>query len=137
MNNMFTVYASISCLFSFQIVPSSLQTCKQFGEILTATDTRRLYQIVDVREPNELAAASIEGADIINLPLSTAGEWSDDVKDGKILDKSKPTLCLCKVGMRSMKMANFLTQAGYTDVYNIDGGINEYSQEVDPSVPLY
>ena len=134
---MFTVYASISCLFSFQIVPSSLQTCKQFGEILTATDTRRLYQIVDVREPNELAAASIEGADIINLPLSTAGEWSDDVKDGKILDKSKPTLCLCKVGMRSMKMANFLTQAGYTDVYNIDGGINEYSQEVDPSVPLY
>ena len=134
---MFTVYASISCLFSFQIVPSSLQTCKQFGEILTATDTRRLYQIVDVREPNELAAASIEGVDIINLPLSTAGEWSDDVKDGKILDKSKPTLCLCKVGMRSMKMANFLTQAGYTDVYNIDGGINEYSQEVDPSVPLY
>ena len=124
----------------FILIPNrsfSLQTCKQFGEILTATDTRRLYQIVDVREPNELAAASIEGADIINLPLSTAGEWSDDVKDGKILDKSKPTLCLCKVGMRSMKMANFLTQAGYTDVYNIDGGINEYSQEVDPSVPLY
>ena len=96
-----------------------------------------MYQIVDVREPNELAAASIEGVDIINLPLRTAGEWYDDVKDGKILDKSKPTLCLCKVGMRSMKMANFLTQAGYTDVYNIDGGINEYSQEVDPSVPLY
>ena len=115
---------------------SLFKTCKQFGEILSATDTRRLYQIVDVREPNELATASIEGADIINLPLSTAGEWSDDVKDGTILDKSKPTLCLCKVGMRSMKMANFLVQAGYSDVYNIDGGINEYSQ-IDPSIPLY
>ena len=89
-----------------------------------------------MREPNELTAASIEGSDIINLPLSTANEWSEDVRDGTILDKSKPTLCLCKVGMRSMKMANFLVQAGYTDVYNIDGGINEYSQ-IDPSVPFY
>ena len=95
-----------------------------------------MYQIVDVREPNELSTSSIEGADIINLPLSTAGEWSDDVKDGTILDKSKPTLCLCKVGMRSMKMASFLVQAGYDEVYNIDGGINEYSQ-INPSVPLY
>jgi rhodanese-related sulfurtransferase len=59
------------------------------------------------------------------------------VKEGDLLDKSKPTLCLCKAGVRSMKVASFLVQAGFQEVYNIDGGINEYSREVDPSVPMY
>ena len=105
---------------------------------MSGADTRRLYQIVDVREPNELQAASIKGADIINLPLSTAPKWTSEVTDGDILDKSKPTICLCKAGVRSMKMAMFLTQqAGFAEVYNIDGGIIEYAQEVDNSIPLY
>ena len=91
--------------------------------------SRRLYQIIDVREPNELQTASLTGSDIINLPLSRANEWTGDIKSGKILDKSKPTICMCKIGMRSMKMAMFLTQqAGFEEVYNVEGGINEYGR---------
>lgn len=122
------------------IKPSSVTplTVKKFGSILSSIDSRRLYQIIDVREPNELQVASIKGADIINLPLSTAPQWSSEIIAGKLLDKSKPTICMCKVGMRSMKMAMFLTQqGGFTEVYNVDGGINEYAAEVDNSIPTY
>ena len=108
------------------------------GNILNQPDVRRLYQIIDVREVNELQVSSIQGADIINLPLSRANEYTQDILDGKILDKSKPTICLCKVGMRSMRMAMYLTQqAGFNEVYNVDGGITEYAQEVDNSIALY
>ena len=57
-------------------------------------ESRNLYQIIDIREPDELRVASLSGADIINLPLSTAGEWSNKVLNGELLSSEKPTLCL-------------------------------------------
>ena len=57
-------------------------------------------QIIDVREKNELAVASIKGADIVNLPLSEADIWGPKVEAGQLLDAAKPTICLCKAGMR-------------------------------------
>jgi rhodanese-related sulfurtransferase len=78
----------------------------EFGNILKDADVRSTYQIVDVREPHELEIASIKGDDIINLPLSKAEEWSRDVT--KVLDNSAPVICLCKVGMRSLRVATFL-----------------------------
>ena len=53
--------------------------------------------------------ACIAGDDVIHLPLSTAGEWTNKVTDGDILDSEKPVLCLCHHGMRSMRVATFLT----------------------------
>ena len=108
----------------------------QFGDILKS-DSRPSYQIVDVREPNELAVASITGADIINLPLGDAASWSPKVEAGDLLDKTKPTICLCKVGMRSMRVATFLIGQGFEEVYNVDGGINQYADKIDPTIPQY
>ena len=55
--------------------------------------------------------------DVINLPMSAAEDWSRKVAAGDLLDKSKPTLCICKLGGRSMKMATFLaSQAGFEEV---------------------
>jgi rhodanese-related sulfurtransferase len=81
--------------------------------------------------------ASIKGADIINLPLGTADQWAPKIEAGELLDKSKPTICLCKVGMRSMRLAMFLASKGFEEVYNVDGGITSYADEIDPSIPLY
>jgi rhodanese-related sulfurtransferase len=111
-------------------------TVTQFGDILKG-DSRSLYQIIDVREVDELAVASIKGADIINLPLGSAAEWSPKVEQGKLLDASKPTICLCKVGMRSMRVATFFASQGFEEVYNVDGGINGYANKVDPTIPMY
>jgi rhodanese-related sulfurtransferase len=53
------------------------------------------------------------------------------------LDPARPTACLCHHGMRSLQVANYLTQNGFTDVVNLQGGINAWSQDIDPSVPCY
>ena len=48
-----------------------------------------------------------------------------------------PIACLCHHGMRSLQVANYLTQSGFTEVVNLQGGIDAWSQQLDASVPLY
>lgn len=110
----------------------------EFDAVLKDADARQKYQIVDVREPNELDLSCIPGDDIVNLPLSTAGTWSRQVADGDLLDSTKPTLCLCHHGVRSMKVAAFLTgQAEFDDVHNVVGGIDAYALQCDQTVGTY
>ena len=79
----------------------------QLDEIFKS-ELRSNYQFVDVRESDELQVASFAGNDIIHLPLSTANEWTTKILNKELLDSTKPTICLCKVGGRSMKVATFL-----------------------------
>ncbi len=112
---------------------------QEFATIIKEPNFHKTYQVIDVREPDELAIANC-GPEIINLPLSASNIWSSDIKLGKyeILDGNKPTLCLCHHGRRSMMMAQFLIeQADYENVYNIEGGIDKYSMECDATVPRY
>ncbi len=90
-------------------------------------------QLVDVREPDEVAIAEITGFQ--NFPLSQASEWSQDLTSR--LDPSSETLVLCHHGMRSAQMCQWLVNQGFTQVTNISGGIDAYSQVVDRSIPRY
>jgi rhodanese-related sulfurtransferase len=90
-------------------------------------------QLVDVREPEELAIASIDG--FINLPLSQFADWGDRIHS--LLDIHTETLVLCHHGIRSMQMCQWLTQQEFTNVKNIANGIDAYSRLVDDSVPFY
>jgi rhodanese-related sulfurtransferase len=90
-------------------------------------------QLIDVREPEELEIASLEG--FRNLPLSQYPEWSGQIST--ILDPHAETLVLCHHGMRSAQMCEWLVSQGFTNVKNISGGIDAYSLAVDPSVPQY
>lgn len=111
---------------------------KDFGNILKDSDVRQTYQIVDVREENELEQVSIPGVNVVHLPLSDAQSWTQKVMEGSLLDNEKPTLCLCHHGMRSLRVANFLLgQAGFDEVYNIEGGIDAYAASVDSSIGRY
>jgi rhodanese-related sulfurtransferase len=53
------------------------------------------------------------------------------------LPADRPIACLCHHGMRSQRVALFLAHQGYTDVANIAGGIDAWSRERDPGVPIY
>lgn len=90
-------------------------------------------QLVDVREPQELAIASIEG--FVNLPLSEFAEWEDQVPN--LFNPQAETLVLCHHGIRSAQMCQWLTAQGFTNVQNISGGIDAYSLSVDHSIPQY
>ncbi|EWM21999.1 peptidyl-prolyl cis-trans isomerase c [Nannochloropsis gaditana] len=95
---------------------------------------REEVQLIDVREPDELLRAEIKG--FLNLPLSQFAEWRPKILSGELLDKNKKTVVLCHHGGRSMQFASFLTsQAGFTEVYNLSGGIHMYAQLVDSRIP--
>lgn len=90
-------------------------------------------QLIDVREPAEVAIAAIEGFQI--LPLSQFDSWGSTIKER--FNPEAETLVLCHHGVRSARMCQWLLQNGFSDVKNITGGIDAYSAIVDPNLPRY
>ena len=85
--------------------------------------------LLDVREPDEYATARIEGSTLI--PLGEVGARAGELpRDTKIVVH-------CKLGGRSAKAVAALRDLGFTDVWNVAGGITAWSKEIDPQVPVY
>ena len=91
-------------------------------------DKKEKIILLDVREPKEYALAKIEGSRLI--PLGALPERLGE------LDKSAQVLVHCKRGGRSAKAVQFLREKGY-DAVNVAGGIDAWSESIDPSVPKY
>lgn len=105
-----------------------------FKTIAPAELDRRLKRgdeitLVDVREPVEFEIARIEGADL--LPLSRFNEWTN------LLNPDEEIVVICHHGIRSAKVCSLLVQQGFEKVYNLVGGIDCWSLEVDAKVPRY
>lgn len=90
-------------------------------------------QLIDVREPEELEIARVEG--FTNLPLSQFADWSEKIQVQ--FDPDVETIVLCHHGMRSAQMCQWLHNQGFTQVKNVVGGIEEYAAVVDPTIPRY
>lgn len=91
------------------------------------------YVLVDVRNPNEYEIAKIPGAVLVPLSEIENGPGVEKIRN---LVNGHRLLVHCKMGGRSAKALGILKQAGIEGI-NIKGGINAWSQEVDPSVPTY
>lgn len=89
--------------------------------------------VLDVREPWELRTAGVRPVDfdLLAIPMNEVPARLAE------LPADRPIACLCHHGVRSQQVAAFLARRGYTDVANIAGGIEAWSREHDPSVPLY
>ena len=85
--------------------------------------------LLDVREPHEHEIARIEGSTLIPLRTLPARAGT--------LDRNREIVVYCHGGVRSMQAAQYLASEGYTRVWNLTGGIDRWSREVDPSVPRY
>ena len=88
-------------------------------------------RLIDVREAEEFAVARIAGAEL--LPLS---QWPAIVAE-KLADPAQPLLIHCHHGGRSGQAVAFLLRHGFTDATNVAGGIDAWSQEIDPAIPRY
>jgi rhodanese-related sulfurtransferase len=53
------------------------------------------------------------------------------------LPRTQPVVCICHHGVRSAQVVAFLMRHGWTDVYNLAGGIEAWSTQVDARVPRY
>jgi rhodanese-related sulfurtransferase len=77
-------------------------------------------QIVDVREPSEWADTGVpEGAVLIPL-----GDLEAQAAGG--LSKDAPVYVICRSGNRSQTGSDILAGMGFTEVYNVDGGMNAW-----------
>ncbi len=75
-------------------------------------------QLVDVREPDEVASGSLPGA--INIPLGQLEERLEE------LDQERRVVLLCRSGGRSGQASEFLVASGFGDVVNLTGGMLAY-----------
>ncbi len=87
------------------------------------------FRLVDVRELHEYEIARIEAAEL--FPLTQFNEWI-----GK-LDPSEEIIVMCHHGIRSANVCLFLVGNGFEKVWNLDGGIDAWTKEVDSNVPRY
>ena len=84
--------------------------------------------LIDVRTPGERDMAKIEGTRLLDQPLH------DHLLT---LDRETPLVFQCHHGMRSQAAAQYFLKLGFRRVYNLIGGIEAWSQDVDPAVPRY
>ena len=69
--------------------------------------------LIDVRNVDEYNREHIDGA--VNIPL--------DMISNVDYDKEEIIIVYCQSGMRSMEAAKMLSEMGYTNLYNLDGGL--------------
>lgn len=84
--------------------------------------------LVDVRTPGERALASIEGGRPLDAAVRAELERSP---------RERSIVVYCHHGVRSLNAAEELAAQGFRDVYNLVGGIDSWSVDVDPDVPRY
>lgn len=89
--------------------------------------------LLDVREPWEVALASIriDGLRTFEVPMNSVPQRCAE------LDPAQPVVCICHHGARSAQVVAFLERQGFEAVYNLAGGIDAWSVQVDPGVPRY
>lgn len=87
------------------------------------------FILLDCRKPEELLIAALPGA--THIPMDEI-----PARIGE-LDAEREIIVFCRTGRRSYSVAMWLMNQGFENVTNLTGGIDEWSQTVDPSVPRY
>jgi rhodanese-related sulfurtransferase len=86
------------------------------------------FVLLDVREPHEVTFAKVDPH--VHIPMGAIPIRYEE------LDKKTPIVVMCHSGVRSAQVCQFLEPRGF-DVTNLEGGIDAWSQLVDPKVPRY
>lgn len=95
------------------------------------------FILLDVREPVELMYADL-GDGVTAVPLSELARRRLDALPTSIAnDKNAEVVVMCHHGNRSAQVTAWLRQNGWTNVYNLEGGIDAYAILVDSSVGRY
>jgi len=105
----------------YEITPEELKLQRDSGNGVT---------VLDVREPWEYQVARIAGSKHIamgEIPMRFTQE----------LDPDQHIVVVCHHGVRSMNVTGWLRQQGFERVQSLQGGIDRWARQIDPSVPVY
>lgn len=98
-------------------------------ELKKMMDAKEDFQLIDVRETREHEYCNIGGE---LIPMGTVLSRIDQI------DRNKKVVIYCRSGNRSANVVMALEQKfGFENLYNLKGGILDWSDEIDPTVPKY
>jgi rhodanese-related sulfurtransferase len=97
-------------------------------ELKEKRDKSEDFQLIDVREDFEYEMSNLGG---LSIPLGGILIETEKV------DKTKPVVVMCRSGKRSAAAIMQLEQHGYTNLYNLKGGILAWAAEIDPTINVY
>lgn len=100
--------------------------------VLLADETSPV-QLIDVRERQEVEIVALPQFWV--MPMSESRDWVDQVLTQ--FDRDGKTIVLCHHGIRSLHLCQWLQTQGFTNVYNVSGGIDAYAVRVDRTLPRY
>lgn len=109
-----TISLFASLAFADNTSPNTYATISWEKAIEMSKSKKSKAIFVDVRTPEEVAQGTVDGS--LNIPLQQIQTRYNE------LPKDKDLLIFCRSGRRSQAASEFLTQQGYTKVYNVDGG---------------
>ncbi len=114
----------------FGLVVSSCKESSSKGiiKVVSSEEVQTLLmddfmQFVDVRTSKEFHAGYIEGAKNIDYLSNT---FDSEIQK---LDKTKPIILYCRSGKRSAKSSKKLLKAGFTEIYDLEGGIMKWTKQ--------
>lgn len=103
------------------IEPKEVKDQSEKGELI----------ILDIREPFEVEFTKVPNS--INIPLS---QFNNRV--GEIMElRDKKVAVLCRSGSRSAQLTHYLRSQGFNQIFNVQGGILKWAEQVDPSLKKY
>ena len=113
-------------IFRISFICLLLTACgNTFYKTITTNEALELINngavIIDVRSEDEYNEGHIK--DAINIPL--------DIIDTIDYDKDTPIIIYCLSGVRSMEAVNILKDKGFTTLYNLDGGLINWGNELE------
>lgn len=97
-------------------------------ELKEKIDNKEDFQLIDVREPFEYELSNLGGE---NIPLA------DITNEASKISKTKPVIVQCRSGARSKAAIQQLEALGYTNLYNLTGGILAWKNEFEPGLDVY
>jgi rhodanese-related sulfurtransferase len=97
-------------------------------ELKEKIDKGEDFQLIDVREDFEYETSNIGGQ---LIPLGGV------LIESEKIDKDKPVVVMCRSGKRSAAAIMQLEQQGFTNLYNLKGGILAWQAEIDPTLNVY
>jgi len=87
------------------------------------------HAVLDIREPEELAVCIIDGS--LTIPMQQVPNELEG------LPREEPLIIVCHHGMRSAMVTDFLRKHGFSNAWNLAGGIDAWARHVEPDMPRY
>lgn len=120
-----TVVVTFLFVFSLVACTKSSDKIKRISSTELQSKVGQQIQLIDVRTPEEFLENNIEGSQNIDI---SSKDFEQKVAQ---LDQNKPIYVYCRKGSRSRKASQKLEDLGFTEIYDLKGGILEWNKNIN------